>query len=448
VFDTRTKGLGARTEIRTVDSLVSQITNAYHQGMGLPSDTGVWARCNENGYDLLAVKAAALLRRHPAIASSLAARYPIVICDEHQDSSGERHAIAMALHSQGARLRIFADPMQSIFPIRAYPNGCPPLDWTALTREAQSFEELDFPHRWRDGCPDLGRWILAARTTLRNGGRVDVRNGLPPSVSIVFAANSAYGNLEFRPAASDRRPIDNFERASRSLLILTRYNETAVSLRPAFGRRVALWEGHNRPALEKFVDMLNNANGDRKAVAQAVVDFVQNTSIGFTAAAYANNFLEDVADSCRRNRRNRPAKIQGLARLILAEPSHIGAAKVLARIAELRRTDNDFRPIEFDCHKEFHEGSRLGAFETAEAGFAAISYCRTYSRPKPPDKAISTIHKAKGLECKDVIVMPCDARSFPNNQLARCLLYVAMSRATDRLMFVIPRDNPSPLLSL
>jgi len=44
--------------------------------------------------------------------------------------------------------------------------------------------------------------------------------------------------------------------------------------------------------------------------------------------------------------------------------------------------------------------------------------------------AISTIHKAKDLECESVIVMPCDARTFPDKHDARCLLYVALSRFT------------------
>ena len=31
------------------------------------------------------------------IATAAARRYPVVLCDEHQDSSGDQHAIVMAL---------------------------------------------------------------------------------------------------------------------------------------------------------------------------------------------------------------------------------------------------------------------------------------------------------------------------------------------------------------
>jgi len=203
---------------------------------------------------------------------------------------------------------------------------------------------------------------------------------------------------------------------------------------------------HVRSDLETFVDALKDGHGNRNAVAKAVVGFVQATTTGFNAASYANIFLEDVADGCAKTRRKRPARVQALARLIVDEPNHVGASKVVARIAELRAADADFRPIQLDCYREFHEAARLGTFETAEVGFHEISRHRTYSRPQPPDKAISTIHKAKGLECKNVIIMPCDAKSFPDNQISRCLLYVAMSRASSRLMLVIPRASPSPLL--
>src|SRR5439155_6640708 len=81
VFHGRTRGVGSHVEIRTIDSLISELTGAYHQGIGLPPDTASWARRNKDGYDVLAVRAALLIKRFPAIAASLASRYPIIICD-------------------------------------------------------------------------------------------------------------------------------------------------------------------------------------------------------------------------------------------------------------------------------------------------------------------------------------------------------------------------------
>lgn len=44
--------------------------------------------------------------------------------------------------------------------------------------------------------------------------------------------------------------------------------------------------------------------------------------------------------------------------------------------------------------------------------------------------------------------MPCDGRTFPNRAEARSLLYVALSRAKRRVLFVVSRLNPSPLLTI
>jgi hypothetical protein len=115
-------------------------------------------------------------------------------------------------------------------------------------------------------------------------------------------------------------------------------------------------------------------------------------------------------DCCTAKRSGKPATIQGLARFLVDEPDHHGVAKVLRRMAELKETDPKFAAIEMDCRKEFWDVVRLGHFETPDAGLAEITNRRTNSRPKPPEKAISTIHKAKGLEC--VLVMPCNARTF------------------------------------
>lgn len=447
VFSDRTKGAaGARVEIRTIDSVIAHIASAYHAGLGLPADTAAWIRQRKDGYTVLALKVAALLKKHPMIAASLAQRHPIVICDEHQDSSGDQHAMVMSFLSQGARVRIFADPMQKIFKNTADSN--PACDWAELTEQAHAFEQLDTPHRWASGCPDLGRWTLKARDTLKTGGKIDLRNNLPPSVSVVFAENRAPKNLNYQLSDQDRTPIDAFENDQRSLLILTRYNHTAQSLRGFFNRRIPLWEGHTRPALEKLVDDLRLGQGDRVALAAAIVTFMGKVGKGFSPSAFGNRFGQEAHEGCTGKCRGRTASIQELARFIVAEADHRGVAKTLRRLSELKDTDGNFAGIETDSQREFWEAVSLGDFDTPDIGLAEIAHRRTYLRPAPPGKAISTVHKAKGLECGSVIVMPCDAKTFPDTLDARCLLYVALSRAKSCLLLVVSRNSASPLLTI
>jgi superfamily I DNA/RNA helicase len=115
-----------------------------------------------------------------------------------------------------------------------------------------------------------------------------------------------------------------------------------------------------------------------------------------------------------------------LSRCLIDDPTHRGVAATLQRLLELKETESAFAKVQMDCYVEFREAIRLGAFETPEAGLAEITHRRTYMCPKPPSRAISIIYKAKGLECDSVLLMPCDRKTFPAKDDARCLLYVAL----------------------
>ncbi len=449
VFDAKTKGLGSNIEIRTIDSLIAQMASAYHQGLGLPPDATAWAReAGDDGYGQLAVKAAALLKRYPAIAAVLALRYPMIVCDEHQDCSGEQHAVITAMHAAGAMLRVFADPMQKIFKDKSFVGGCLPCDWNALKTQADSFEELDVPHRWKSTDPELGKWILRAREALKTGGKVDVVNR-PSSVVVVRADNLSKKYGDFLLSKSDRKPVDAFVETTNSLLVLAHFTRTVRGLRAFFDRRIPLWEGHTRQALERLVGVLKEPQSAAD-LAAAIVKFMDDVAVGFSPSAFGNAFQAEVASACSTKRKvdTKPAKIQGLARLLIDEPDFRGVSKVLRAIGELRASDPAFKEIKIDHSKEFWEAARLADYATAQEGFDALTHKRTYSRPSPPSKAISTIHKAKGLECDRVALVACDKKQFPDTQEARCLLYVGLSRPMKRLMIVVPKFDPSPLFQL
>ena len=148
VFSSETHQDTARVEIRTIDSLVTSIATAYHKSLEFPPDPGAWARRHgPDGFDALATGVAALMTARPMIGAALSERYPVVIGDEHQDSSAAQHAIIMALHEGGSRLRLFGDPMQHIYGSRAdAARSADRARWDALKSTA-AFDELDTPHR-------------------------------------------------------------------------------------------------------------------------------------------------------------------------------------------------------------------------------------------------------------------------------------------------------------
>jgi superfamily I DNA/RNA helicase len=56
------------------------------------------------------------------------------------------------------------------------------------------------------------------------------------------------------------------------------------------------------------------------------------------------------------------------------------------------------------------------------------------------------IHKAKGLEFDEVAIPYCAGKLFGNDWPSRRRMYVAISRAQRRLHFLVPDDDPTPLL--
>jgi hypothetical protein len=148
------------------------------------------------------------------------------------------------------------------------------------------------------------------------------------------------------------------------------------------------------------MEALASGAGDPVALAAATVSFLGDVRKGFSPSAFGDDLEREAREGCTAKRLHKPATIQSLARFLVDEPDHHGVAKVFRRVAELKGTDPRFAAIETDCRREFLDAVRLGDFETPDAGLAEITSRRTNSRPKPPEKAISIIHKAKGLECR------------------------------------------------
>jgi hypothetical protein len=445
VFAAETKKFSNRVEIRTIDSLIVQIASVYYKALGLPADVPAWARRQgSGGFNNVAVKVADLLQRMPVISTSLATRYPVVVCDEHQDASEAQHRIILLIHGAGASVRIFGDPMQAIYTRKndaSAWNG----RWAALQTTADRRAELDFPHRWKKGAPTLGDWINNARIALKNGGQIDLSGALPKELTVIHADNTATRHGQYMTSKADRVAIDRFVDESKHLLVLTSTNEMVRGLRAFFYRRILIWEGHMRDALSALVISCQQHRGNAVLIAHAFTEFVQEVTTGFASSSYGKIIQEEVAEGCTEKRSKKPAKIQALARLLVDTPDHRGVARALACLAELISTDDAFKDIKIDLWREFKEGARLERYDDADTGMAELTLLRTVTRISMPDKVISTVHKAKGLERESVLIVPCDNAHFADNDAKRRLLYVALSRATNSLAIVLPRHPPSAL---
>ena len=440
VFAERTRGL-AGLEIRTIDSLLAEIADAYP----MPGENS-GARA-ESDFERCGRRAAAVLASRPFVAETLARRYPVVVCDEHQDASIEQHAVVSALHGAGARIRAFGDSMQRIHGMSSVP-GAEEADaarWSAFMAGADVKGKLETPHRWSGSSSALGTWVLESRETLKRGGKLRLRGRLPDQVRVVVSDNVSPRNLGFRLDREGGKGVAAITGNGGPLLILSHHNQTVHAIRAALGRTMPIWEGNTRAALPLLASRLERP-ADALVVARAAVDFVQATCTGFSDSRFAARLLHEVASGCSSRARGNPLILQNLARLIAEEPDHRGVGKFLRALQVSAGARPGLAGVVIDYPREYLEAVRLGDAVDPRSGLAEIARDNTLRRRSVPRRAISTVHKAKGLEAENVLLMPCDGSTFREKD--RRLLYVAISRATRSLTVVVSRTNPSPIIEI
>lgn len=450
VFGGRTRGISDNVlEIRTIDALICQIAGAYHKVLDLPPDPTVWAHTH-NGFGEIATRVAMFLQKNPIVPAALARRYPIIVCDEHQDASPAHHQIVMAIHRQGAKVRIFGDRMQSIYERNAMAAAQHRQRWEALVASA-AHDQLDHPHRWTkdaEGCSELGEWVLKARTTLLANKPLDLTLGLPASVKVIFADNTSPIHGGYLVRSPQRKLVDQHLNSLDQIFVLASSNDLVRSLRSFWNRRIPIWEGHTRDALSVLLADIQSINGDAVKAGEALAKFMSSIAKGFSASTHGKTLKAEIECRCAKARIGKPGNIQSLAKMLLAEPNHIGISKAIALIeGMIAGSAAGFADVQIDLKREFWEAQKLAHYEDASRGYAEITRRRSVMRPQPMAKTLSTVHKAKGLECNNTMIMHCDRSSFGDTIYGRCKLYVALSRAKSSLAIVIPRANPSPLLN-
>lgn len=451
VFGERTRGVSRNAvEIRTIDALICQIASVYHKVLDLPPDPTVWA-FTHNGFAKLAARVAAFLQRNPVVPAALARRYPIIVCDEHQDASPDHHLIVMAIHEQGAKLRVFGDRMQSIYESNAKAAVQHRARWEELVANA-AHDGLDHPHRWTkdaDGCSKLGAWVLKARQTLLANEQLDLTTGLPPSVKVIIAENTLPSHVGYRVERKHRKCLDGHLKGHDEVFVLASSNDLVRSLRSFWNRQIPIWEGHTRSALSTLVTDSQSVGGDAIKASEALTKFMSSIAKGFSASTHGNMLKAEVESGCAKNRKGKPGNIQTLARMLLEEPNHVGISKAISVIDQfMTNSKAGFADVKVDLKREFWEAQKLAQYGDVSLGYAEITMRRSVLRPKPLAKTLSTVHKAKGLECCNTMIINCDRNSFGNTIYGRCKLYVALSRAKSSLAIVLPITNPSPLFKI
>ena len=446
VFSDRTKSNRNRVEIKTIDSLVVQIASIYHTSILLPGDVSGWARSQENGFDELATKVAELLSKKVIISRALIKRYPVIICDEHQDASESQHQIVLSLYRAGAKMRVFGDPMQSIYVRTTNAIRRNEANWGDLIKMG-AFAELEIPHRWEEGSLELGRWVMLARKSLMETGVIDLAGNLPKGLDVRVVNNVSSVPSLYQLDKIQRKPVDRIIDRSEQVLVLATSNETVHNLRSAFFRKLPIWEGHNRGPLSELVEKMSIQGIGVDEVASAAVEFVYEVSAGFSPSSHGDRFLKEVAEKCTSKATKKPLLLQNLARRLLDSPDHIGVSGLLGELKNLVVSGAPgFTDVKIDYWSALNDAIRLGGYLDGRDGLNQMQRKRSYLRPRPPERCLSTVHKAKGLECDNAVIMACDGKHFSATEYSKRRLYVALSRARCNLTIVLSKVTPTPLI--
>lgn len=445
----RTHAIRNNMEIRTLDGFIHEIASAYRIALNLPEDVSRWVREEQNGHSKIAEKVAKLLSANPMICGTLAKRYPVIICDEHQDSNEHQEKIVRVIAKSGSLLRVFGDPMQAIPGGRGQDAVVAEVvaRWEHLKSEAV-FGELEEPHRWKDTNPELGAWILDARRQLKDGNAIDLSALFRAGIGQLQAENSAYPGQPYRisPAGNDWSSVNGVVNRDTSMLCVAGQSGTVDGLRSTFRHRLPIWEGHTRNDLEAFVDKVVDPGATLDAKARQYVLLLKKLLSGF-GTQYSDRFIQELQNPSANPRGQIPPQMRIMAATVLEAPNHKGFSTATKHLRELiEGGGHPFSDIRIDYPRELNDLIQLGRFEQADVGLVEIMQRRSRAHPKPPRKCLSTVHKSKGLEAHTVVVFACDSQHFPDRPAKRNLLYVALSRATTELVIVRSTADPSPLL--
>lgn len=440
-FRRRTQNAAARVHATTFDGFAAELLRPYAGPLGLPVPLQRYLGEPEGPkFSELAPTAERLLTQTPTLVQILAHKYPLVILDEHQDSTQAQHAVAKAIADKGM-LRIFGDPMQAIYDAA---EGTAQVDWHVLEASADEVVTLDTPHRWTD-APELGAWLRGARDALEAGESIPLDN-LPESVTVDTRPEMECAGF----GAGDPRQLSpivhNFLRftANRSVAVLSHRRKLAERLPGISGGRLPINEGSDYEPAFAAARTLANSLGDAPSCARVLLKLVQQSSKGLNQARHSNLERRFHIEGVDLRRAKQNECLLKAFKPLWHRPDLEGVATTAVCLLEASYPDW----MELRKPQSLHVLARMRVGTGIDIRDAVAGAVKAHKlRAAKPWRCASTVHKAKGLEFDDVLLINASAQHFPDTEYGRKLAYVALTRATHRLCVVVPGMAPSPLFT-
>ena len=439
VFETRIREARASARMQTIDSLAFEIVQRYAPHLNLPQpilpDS---VHAGHPSFEDIQRHAAELLGAAPAIAEGLAWRHPVLIVDEHQDSSPHQHQIVERISAAGStRVRYFGDRLQGIFDFAGGGDA-----WSGLCAEHEPVQ-LDYGHRWKDN-PGLRDWLLIARTALLADQPIPLESrpdcvrlhywtGKPPAPTTKGHCPDLIAQLSRLVLCGERRAV---------LVCDGTHGRGLTERLTSIGFR--LFEGADVTSPREWLDQAITLEGRPHDLARLLGEVMHAWGTGVPQSKV--NELSHVCtpDGIELGRRTLIAPLAELCRPLYETPT--ASAWLTAFGTALANRDGlKWRPIRRDA------AWLLAATPTDAEDLigALLATSRARSRTvKRPSTAVMTVHRAKGSEFDCVVLPYVSASNFGASFDDAKKLYVALTRAQQVLHLCLSSDDPSPRFTL
>ncbi len=456
-------GLGDRIEVSTFHSIAYRLVRSFGRyadmGSAIPEIQTqaqiklLGTRAELLTYDDLIPRALSLLRSEK-IRQLLGARWPLVICDEFQDTSDEQWELLDMLRGQ-SRLLLLADPNQMIY---TYVRGVGPERVESVRALAASVIELE-PASHRD--PSGAIPALATSILRRDFTAVPVTTAL------------ASGRLRIRTNVDDDDLVDvitgelrlRWQDGAKDYGIFGYSNDGVADLSRQLGEAgvhhtlIGLPEAQGE-AMSAMAVMCAFAVGlaDARAVRLALATFLTSCTRGKTAPELAHQLANDKEIPGPLVKRLEDLS----AALVDAMPDALEVSRVIqtawARLgiiggsAVWRRACAAFGPVMNRSARGRLLDDRVAATvlrDTAELRSAALL---DSSRYRLPPVKLMNFHQTKGREADAVLLVYrngdylADRRDREPFLDPSRVLYVALTRARQSVTVILPSD-PHPLVA-
>ncbi|MCL1056475.1 AAA family ATPase [Shewanella gelidimarina] len=356
-----------------------------------------------------------------SISDILRASYSRLLVDEYQDCDVNQHNLITSL-SEVLPTVIFGDPMQCIFNF-----GGPMPDWdNGVLQHFPLIEELDTPWRWNNvGAPALGEWILAARETLKQGARVDLRT-CPAHITLHPLTDIAQSDLTNQHNAQhtilNQHPTDSLLVIGSSVCDRSRHNYAQSNSRIEVVEPVQLASVTN--AASQFDDNTGLA-------LSTTIMQVASTMMTHVEMAKTSQRVDSILNG--RSRTAVTNSEQALCNVVI-DSSRSNILEAL-QLLELKTGTRVYRKGAYNALKD---SLSLAVTSPTVSMFEAASSIRERLRQQGdkriPSRAIGSTLLLKGLEADHCMILDAQARGMNANHL-----YVALSRGA-KTVTIFSRD--------